>query len=510
MTESRAVSPEWLTTTRADFVVDEALRGGWGVSPAPLSRGASFTDFGTHEMAVPHGDSDEARAIRLHELIHARVSPTAVPSELIAMLGVTKDAVRLAEEVRVNHLARVHGNAVRASNPESIVGDIALLSDGTERATADKAVEQNDWQTALSLYLSTLNTNVHKVVKRRLRRNKDWREPLDVVSRYIADNTAYASADHSISPTLLNTRTVRSGLGATIPVEYVYKDRLGRETRQIMPTGFIHNTLPLAEIVERWMNHPPRKAPKGRHAWSHYLPGKPELETPSNSNWVPLSFGIVPLTESTSSFLGRRKRPAMVGKYPVRPDRLLTDPERRIFRETVRGRGGIVVFDCSGSMGVTHEIVRDTVKQFAGATVVVYSTSSGSVDAPYNAWVVAHNGRMVSAEDFDALPLHSGNGVDGEILRWAVRNRKGKEFVLWVSDGHVTGKHDRMSNDLIAECAVLSARHKILGVDTCEEAIALLSDMKRGRVPRERYCRVMRKALDQIRTGKEVNRDAFR
>ena len=179
---SREVTPEWLTPARADFALDENLRGGWGVSPAPVLRGASFTDFGTHEIAVPTDDTAEARAIRFHELIHVRFSPTSVPNELMEIIGLSKQAVRVAEEVRVNYLGSHLASDLSPGHDTSI----AALSDGTERAVADRAVANENWQDALSLFLSSYNTDAFRVVKRRLRRNADWREPLSVVEKQLA------------------------------------------------------------------------------------------------------------------------------------------------------------------------------------------------------------------------------------------------------------------------------------------------------------------------------------
>ena len=248
--------------------------------------------------------------------------------------------------------------------------------------------------------------------------------------------------------------------------------------------------MPLAEKIEQWFQHPPQAG--GRLSRRERITRQIENRT---GNWEMLRFGSVDLTETTTSFISRRKRPSMTGKYPSRPDRLLTDPERRIFRETVRGRGGIVVFDCSGSMGVDHDVVRHAVAQFAGATVVVYSHTR---TASANAWIVAHNGRMISQEDFEKLPLNCGNGVDGEVLRWAIRNRKSKEFIVWVSDGCVTGRNDHTSQELLEEVTLLSKRHNIIGVDTCDEALSLLADMKRGKTPRNKYCRNVANRLNDM------------
>lgn len=493
MTE-RIVSPEWLVPTRADFAFDDSLKGGWGVSPAPLLRGASFTDFGTHEMSVPTENSDAGRAVRLHEMIHARISPTSVPHELMSQFGVSTEAVRLAEEVRVNFIGRDVGVMIRLGAEvrphkwSATVGDTFNLEDGTERATAGRAIQNDKWGDALHLYLSTYNTAIHKAVKRKLRTNKEWREPLSVID-------AVLKRTHLLSHGGEGDRGISSRrhrfVHDTTPCLFKWVDRTGNKHETFIPQGFLTHTVPLAESIDSWLEHPPTSP--------RYARGRPSERRSDalDNDWEKLAFGATSLTETTSAFLGRRKRPAMTGKYPTRPDRLLTDPERRIFRESVRAQGGIVVFDCSGSMGVDHDVVSHAVKQFAGATIVVYSHSAGS---PFNAWVVARRGRMISREEFDELPLNRGNGVDGPILRWAIRQRKSKEFILWVSDGQVTGKKDAQGEGQLIECAELSAKHNIIGVNTCDEALNLLSDLKKGMpLPRQKFCRLIGRYVNDIK-----------
>ena len=79
----RVASPEWVISGRGDALVESQLQGGWGASPAPLARGASSVDFGHREITVPAGDSPAEVAVRTHELLHARISPVAVPPQLI-------------------------------------------------------------------------------------------------------------------------------------------------------------------------------------------------------------------------------------------------------------------------------------------------------------------------------------------------------------------------------------------------------------------------------------------
>lgn len=475
MEHEHIISPEWLVAQRADIKLDEQVLGGWDISPAPLMRGAAFTDFGQHEIAVPLGNSEAERAVRLHELIHSRISPTTVPATLLDQLGVSRNSVRLAEEMRVN----TYGRLIEETNPE--LGRISQLADGTEPALAKSIAERKSWTDALSLYLTTLNTDVHKQVKRRLRTIPEWKEAFTEIDRQLKSDTMDLE-------NIGYYRSLHKRYKSTEPQQYLWVDPRNKKKHQaIIGEGFVEYTLPMAEKIDQWTEQPPTKRGKKKPIGGTETEKHQRKAIVQNDNWETLRFGITSLTETTSTFIGKRKRPAMTGKYPVRPDRLLTDPERRIFRETVRSGGGIVVFDCSGSMSVSHEDIHNCVKQFQGATIVAYTQRAAH---QANAWVLAKNGRMISESDFRELDLNHGNGVDGPILRWAIRQRRSpKDFIVWVSDGGVTGKGDQMTHELVQECAQLSARHNIIGVEDSDKAIELLQNMKRtGAMPKNTFC----------------------
>lgn len=480
----RVASPEWVVNDRADRKV-AGVSGGWGVRPAPLMRGASFTDFSTHEMAVPVGESEQAQAVRFHELIHARISPAAVPSELMTQIGVSPMSVRVAEEWRVNFVA-----SHLAKYGEDALSVVRHLSDGTESASADFAVSKNDWKSAVYLLASTANTDAYKVVKRRLRRNPEWKDAVAMVDKYLTDNGLIVGRKTRLWHGELahDTRPVR--------YEWVRSVPSGEREQTYLPDGFVSATLTFAVKLDEWVNDPPSGVS------TRFVMGQPEHRNLKDS-WEELRFGLTNLTETTSSFVSRRRRPSISGKVPRRPDRLLTDPERRIFTDSVRGIGGVVVFDCSGSMGVEHSDIREAVRQFAGATVVAYTSNR---HARANAWVLARNGRMISEADFEDIDLNNGNGVDLPILEWAVRQRKSpKDFVMWVSDGHVTGRGDWCSESLLDATAKFCQKHNIIGAEHADEAVALLADMKRrGSFPRGKHCAKIREHLDHIKLSPTI------
>lgn len=485
MTE-RIVAPEWVIGGRSDRELMDNLQGGWGISPAPLLRGASFTDFGQSHMAIPMGDTDAEKAVRLHELIHARVSPSNLPNSLCDQLGVSLNAVRIAEEVRVNLI----GRGIGRRSPD--IGDTRFAADGSELSICKEIVKRGSWNDAVSMFFTTYHTDAHKTVVRALGKNQDWKNAFRVITKTLRKTINWDFDKTGMTYWVSHTDPHM--------FRWVADGKSGRVEEELIPAGFVRFTIPTATMIDDILATPPDQFASSKKKSARDYGEEKNYSSGYGKNWAELRFGITSLTESTSRFMGRRKRPAMTGKYPSRPDRLLTDPERRIFREFVRGGNAVIIFDCSGSMGVTHETVRNAVEKFAGATIAVYSHNPNSVA---NAWVVARNGRMISESDFHELPLSSGNGVDGPILRWALKQRRtSKDFVLWVSDGYATGENDECDDGYIRECAALSQQHNIVGVDTCTAALDLLADMKRtGKTPRNKFCGVVTRELAKKEKG---------
>ena len=128
------------------------------------------------------------------------------------------------------------------------------------------------------------------------------------------------------------------------------------------------------------------------------------------------------------------------------PSRLLTDDHRRAFTRRAARHGGIVVIDQSGSMDVDpRDCTRLCVKpharsSLATATVLAIGERRRTAGCSVTAVTVA-----------SSYPSGNvGNGVDGAVLSWALGQRRGREPVVWVTDGQVTDSHDHPDDGLAA------------------------------------------------------------
>lgn len=201
----------------------------------------------------------------------------------------------------------------------------------------------------------------------------------------------------------------------------------------------------------------------------------------AESGWMEPYVAKYPLELPHTGKAGRRMIPTNEGRQPKAFYRLVTDPYRRIFQRKTRALGGVVIVDCSGSMGLDEDDINAMLSASAGCTIICYSSdcesdSSDSVDG--NIHLVAKNGRRMRG-----LPsFPGGNGVDLPALRYGYEYHRlnGLSPVIWISDGQVTGCGDSMTDDLVEQTDTYVRRKKITQVRTPKQAIKLLAKLQRG------------------------------
>ena len=194
--------------------------------------------------------------------------------------------------------------------------------------------------------------------------------------------------------------------------------------------------------------------------------------------WEPLVVSKPELSVNHTGKLGRRVIAADSGREPRYINRIVTDPERRIFSRKTRALGGVVVIDCSGSMCLSEDDLDRLLKASSGATVLCYSGGYNHPTKP-NVWVVARKGRMMRK-----LPEFPGdNAVDGPAIVYASTLRdNGGQPLIWVSDGYVTGINTGTGDEkLQKDMDYIKRRHRVIQVETVQEAEALMKRLQGGR-----------------------------
>ena len=191
--------------------------------------------------------------------------------------------------------------------------------------------------------------------------------------------------------------------------------------------------------------------------------------------------------------LGKRRVASNMGMRPRRMHRMITDPQMRIFDKVVRGTGGVVIIDGSGSMSFSREQLTKIIENAPGATVAVY-TDRGDSNMT-NLWVVSHKGKMVNE-----LPsVGQGNGVDFPAIEWGVKQKQtSRSPIVWVTDGGVCGKNGNFEAVLAMQCINFCKKNNIIVVPHVDEAVEQLKNLKFGNKAESIYPEMFKNTFKQL------------
>ena len=482
--------------------------GRWTVEACAAKRGLPNTNITLKTLTAPVDPTPMSRSIRAHEMMHAKVSP-GLEMEAWVKRGIASQGALVAtEELRVNLLCTKAGFDMKND-----------LSDDGETADGERICANRDWRGAVFMCIATVGTASHKKFLTGVRRHdRFWGKCLLDISK-----RAHRYMEKSW----------KSGSLASTEID---------EGANISPRGFGH-TEQLAEWVDRIAEQEPPEPPpedaetptpvttggddesdedgdgegqKGQLIHSNIGVGDLKIRegfgerlkgiTPDTGNyygvpvWGDLEIGPLPLTTLVPGTIGKKRIPSNTGRSPRRLHRYLTDPEMRIFDRTIKGVGGVLVLDCSGSMSLTKKQIREILEAAPGVTVLGYSDNGR--EGP-NAWVLARKGRMV-----EELPdTGHGNGVDYPAIVWGVENRqKSSSPVIWVSDGGVCGASSGFHNGLAMQCIRYCIRNRVLVVPHLSEAVELLRGMRSGRKGKTHWPRQLRHVYRE-QMGSNLNDD---
>jgi hypothetical protein len=404
----------------------------WTIQEGSTMRGEASCNLQERILEVPLNSSEQARVVRAHELMHARVSPRA--DYLVRCLDeVSPRALECAEELRVNTLIGRLGF------------DVTTLNDGTEKLGARRLAESGQWGEAMCFLMAVLGTGAERDFFNGVRQGATpWLPALRNLRK------------RALEIFSLDTRV----LGAT------HLDDVG------LPSGYACSTLVLARLLSQSAAaRVPTSADELRAFRRSLAVGG---RRPPTGVFAPLVIDeTIFLERSQRGQRGQRDRTwraSATGTAMRYPGRLLTDDQRRAFAHQVPRHGGVVVVDQSGSMDIDPEALRALVRQAPYALVIGYSHRPGDRGTTANAWVLCERGRLATRGPSGNV----GNGVDGPVLRWAASLRRADEPFVWVTDGQVTDSHDYPDVELTRRCAELVRRYRIRLVRDLADATSVL------------------------------------
>lgn len=408
----------------------------WKVSEAPGWSGA--TEVGKKIMFIPGADDPIAHNIRLHELAHATWSPKENALMFARKWGVTPEAVQRAEDARI-------GIALAKIRPEYREG---ILKD------LDKPEVQEQ-----------IISSVHKGLL------ANRAQTLRLMVLELASLCMTQQAAQLTELFLEGAKRVEEAVGADlvqgvrrllsdVKVQLIYLGRVGYG-RSI---ASLRQLREMAKYLDALVPPPPKV---GEPEDGRPEKKKREIQLDHGRGWGRMQIVRPPLCRPQNLAMRRmRIRATEEGAVPGRIERLFTDGA--IFSRVERQRGASVLLDISGSMGLSTEEIKDFLTRIPAATIATYCGGGGGVG---HLRIIAERGKIASDNDM-RVRYGQNNLIDGPALEWL--GAQPLEPRLWVSDGQVTGIGDVCSAGLSAIAEAICLRHKILRIESLEEAIRFL------------------------------------
>jgi hypothetical protein len=464
-----------------EFLSRNDTEGGrWTVDECRAVRGEPSTDIVNREMKVPTQDDDLARCIRAHEMMHAKVSPAGEWKEWIDRKIASRDAMVATEELRVNLLCQKAGFDVKGN-----------LTDGGEMADGERVAATKDWKGAVQFTIATAGTASNKAFLTGIRRhNREWGIILLDISKRAVKEMEKAYKTKTLASTMKNnhglapygfSHTERIAewvdrLSETSPEDIQRQKEEARRAREEARRNKQEGAKSPEEGKEGTHSNEGEvtKDAKGKDDGNPFKGITPDKSTGRIPTWGELNIRVLPMPIHSKGNIGKKRIASNYGMRPRRIHRYMTDPQMRIFDRTVKGTGGVVIIDASGSMSFSREQLTKILENAPGATVAVY-TDAGT-DVP-NLWVVAQKGKMV-----DKLPETGfGNGVDFPAIEWGHKQKQSSNSpMIWVTDGGVCGPNQHYSNMLAMQCINFCRKNNIVVVPHVGEAIEQLHKLKNG------------------------------
>lgn len=488
----------------------------WSVEEVLAKRGMARTDIVGRKIYAPAGLSDLERVVRAHELMHARITPAESIDDWVKRGVASWRSLQAVEEVRVNYAIQKAGF------------DLNTLTDGNEDADGELCVIQDDWQAAVTFAVATAGTAGGKRFLVGVRRqSKRWADALQKIQKHIwkqieGADTGKIGRKRVRTEPIFSTEVHRT-LGLA-PAGFAwtekwaeYLDRLGAMTpptkkeepkkKKTKKTTTSTETKPDSESDEGEQNDEGDDEIESQDESQIANRGNEEdfedrmrrLNPLSYSHgsgeWSKLVWGKTILSRVSKGSLGKKRYAMNYGRNPRRIGRLYTDPQRRVFDHERRAKGGIVLIDGSGSMALTRDNVLDILKVAPGATVAIYSDMDEGNGRP-NIHILAKDGKCVDEKNMPEFG--AGNGVDFPALDWAVKERKSKEPVVWVTDGGVCTANSGFHQGLALQCIKHAKRNKVICVDHVDEAVKTLKSLNNGQTVRAKYPNYFQQVVNHL------------
>lgn len=448
--------------------------GAWEIAETVMAPGQAWTHITERKMQVPEGDTVLERAVRAHEMMHAKVTAVDIRPWL-ARGKASLQALKSAEEIRVNELCKRVGF------------DMKKVFDGTEKVGGEFVAKNDRWEQAVYDTAACAGTGrLTEYLKGVRKHNPEWAKVLKAFADRLVKQIAKVPND------VLASTDVHS-VAKIAPAGYSYTEAMAILIDSVAkppapPEDDPHQddddddasfSTPDEGKKKGEGEGPEQDGKKKKPPVDKEQVDKMKIPT-AGSSWDELRVKRFPMPKAAPGGIGKKRKASGTGRVPRRVSRMLTDPDRKVFDIVRKGKGGVVLIDGSASMRFTEDDIKRITEAAPGALVAIYCSNSRTGERP-NLMVVADRGRMV-----EAIPERvSGNGVDGPAARWAVEQRQSSRSpIVWITDGLVHGPDQRYTDAAGVECAEIALKNGIIVRKDVDSAVSVLDELKRGRKPR--------------------------
>lgn len=350
------------------------------------------TDLKRAKMSAPRGDNATARMVRIHELMHAKITPKTDPQKAAEAGGCSIDALQWAEDTRVGFIMKrnklIDAEALTVEECDGIAESIP-----PEDLRHIAAFLMANW------FLPAQRERLREAMERRPDLNS-----ADIDYAYLTVERIVKGAYNGYRRHKTKQRTIGKSHGLkkiSIPLAIYFDMEFPVNSNR--PGGA--KARDIGREVQRI---------KGRPGWGAIR----------GVDVMALNNRVKPKRP-----IGRRFFD--VGVIPRAVHRLTVD--NRVFSERKRVKGGTVLADASGSMHYDYDDIRRILQEAPAATIAFYSGTDG-----FGSILIGARGGMAADPEAVLDRLHSENGggneIDAPALRWLAKQ---PGPLYWISDEEV-------------------------------------------------------------------------
>ena len=446
----------------------EAITGTpWIVIPQPQNAVVNgATDVKGNKMSLPDAGAPNERFVRLHELGHAKFTPSeANPTKLASRYKCKEVDIQVVEDMRIHSLLAFCAKGHNTLSP-LLDKDVQPHS---QAHYANQGANMADYSMSPKDHLEviTLMAMQHHVtygdmpIQQHGLLTHRYREAL---SCYEAKMMMDPNAPKGMNGHLDTIIRMSNNIIGQVAKQLAGKRHGSKKLRDFK------NTCKAAQLLRKLLSELGETLPEewGEEYDSDMASKSMVCSSATDGQWGELvsidTLNLsVPHRPKEQPIKTRQAVPMGARLGHIR--RLITDGRAFSRTRKLPLNGGTVLIDASGSMEMPTADIMRYLDNAPSSTIAMYSANprKGKIT------IIAKNGRLATERDIQNQReiVGGGNIIDGPALDWLAKQAEPR---IWICDGYVTGINDKEHNNLSREAMIKAKRGKIKRYNSIEDA----------------------------------------